>query len=67
MFSRNDTETLRRLASRVREISALPIMREREKLWTDLNDLRGRKPLVLVSPEGAWKEIDRLLELKCAV
>ncbi|MFA6291300.1 MAG: hypothetical protein WC637_05925 [Victivallales bacterium] len=65
MFNKNDTETLRRLASRVREISALPIMREREKLWTDLNDLRGKKPLVLVSPEGSWKEIDRLLELKC--
>jgi len=65
MFSKNDTDTLRRLASRVKEISALPIMREREQLWTDLNDLRSRKPLVLVSPEGAWKEIDRLLELKC--
>ncbi len=65
MFSRNDTEILRRLASRIREISELPIMREREKLWSELNDLRSRKPMVLVSPEGAWKEIDRLLELKC--
>lgn len=66
MFSRNDTEILRKLASRAREISELPIMREREKLWTDLNDLRGTKPMVLVSPEGAWKEIDKLFELKCS-
>lgn len=66
MFNKNDTEILRRLASRVREISELPIMREREKHWTALNDLRSKKPLVLVSPEGAWKEIDKLLKLKCA-
>ena len=66
MFSKNDTETLRCLASQVKEISELPIMDERKKLWTELNDLRSRKPMVLVSPEGAWKEIDKLLELKCA-
>jgi hypothetical protein len=66
MFNKNDTETLRKLASRVKEISELPIMSERKKLWTDLNDLRSRKPMVLVSPEGAWKEIDKLLDLKCA-
>jgi len=65
MFSKSDTEILRKLASRVRKISELPIMREREKHWTDLNDLRSEKPLVLVSPEGAWKEIDKILELKC--
>jgi hypothetical protein len=66
MFSKNDTETLRSLAARVKEISELPLMRERVKDWTALNDLRGTKPMVLVSPEGAWKEIDRLFELKCA-
>lgn len=65
MFSARDRGVLRGLAGRIREISELPIMQERRRRWTDLNDLRGDRPLIWVSPEGAWKEIDRTLVLAC--
>lgn len=65
MFSLHDREILRRLAGRIREISELPIMQERRRQWTALNDLRSERPMILVSPEGSWKEIDQTIELTC--
>ncbi|HCE44435.1 MAG TPA: hypothetical protein DET40_12880 [Lentisphaeria bacterium] len=65
MFSSKDKEVLRKLASRIKGYSALPVMKEREKMWTNLNDLNSHQPLVLVSPEGAWVEINKTLPLEC--
>ncbi|MFZ2656483.1 MAG: hypothetical protein WAX69_16240 [Victivallales bacterium] len=65
MFSAKDKDVLRKLAARIKGYSALPVMKERENLWTRLNDLDSHKPLVLVSPEGAWIEIDRTIRLEC--
>lgn len=66
MIATKDAEILRRLAARVREIAELPVMAQRQREWTALNDLHGGRPPVLVSPEGAWKEIDLILESSCS-
>lgn len=60
----NDRGTLRLLANRLREQAARPVMAERALLWAKLNNLQPCRPLLLVSPEGAWTEIlpDSVLE-----
>ena len=65
MYSRSDRECLRRLAGKVRELAELPETAERRRKWTALNDRTGTEPMVLVSPEGAWREIDETIELHC--
>lgn len=60
-----DLEILRKLASQVKELSELPEMEERKRQWTALNDLNSEKPMILVSPEGAWKEICKHISLSC--
>jgi len=65
MFSSHDREILRQLAGRIREISELPIMQERRGQWTAINDLHSERPMILVSPEGSWNEINPTIELTC--
>ena len=65
MILANDKTILRHLAEEVRAISELPIQSEREKLWRQLNDLKAQRPMVLVSPEGAWAEIAETIPLQC--
>ncbi len=64
-MSNKDKEILRQLAAQVKEISEQPVMAERRRQWTALNDLHSEKPLVLVSPEGSWREINTRLPLEC--
>ena len=45
--SDSDRETLRRLAGRWMELASLPVMAERRRLWTALNDLHAERPMVL--------------------
>jgi len=42
-----DHEVLQRLAGRWMELACLPVMDERRRLWTALNDLRPERPMVL--------------------
>lgn len=56
-ISPKDREILRDLARRVAEIAELPIMAERRSLWQRHNDLERVRPLILVFPEGAWREL----------
>ena len=56
-ISSKERNVLRTLAGRVREISTLPVMAERRRLWYRHNALKGERPLVLSFPEGAWDEI----------
>ena len=56
-LSPNDTVVLRRLASEVAEIAALPIHREKARLWRDLNDLRSQRPMVWIN-EICWHEMN---------
>ena len=64
MISVNDKHILRQLATHVAEIASLPVMALRRKLWVRHNRLEAIRPLVLVFPEGAWRELlpDQVLE-----
>ncbi len=65
IFKQEDKRVLRKLAEKLRAFSGLEMMREREERWTALNDLRCPAPLLLTSPEGAWREIDMAFTLEC--
>jgi len=53
----SDRTRLRELARQVAEIAALPVMAERREMWTRHNALDRVRPMVLVFPEGAWREL----------
>jgi hypothetical protein len=52
-----DTDILRRLASELAEIAALPVHKEKARLWQKLNDLRSQRPMVWIN-EICWHEMD---------
>jgi hypothetical protein len=47
MSQNQDTQILRKLASRWMELACLPVMNERRRLWTALKDLHAERPMVL--------------------
>ena len=61
----SDRKVLRELAKRVREIAALPVMEERRRLWKAHNSLRPARPMVLIFPEGSWRELIPEQSLRC--
>lgn len=65
VFERDEIERLRALGARVAEIAALPIQKEKIKLWTAHNDLKTTEPVVFIDPENGWNELVRAEELKC--
>jgi hypothetical protein len=64
-YPAKDTETLRRLAQQVAEIAARPINGQRAAMWTRFNGLRPERPMVLVFPEGSWRELLPDEQLQC--
>ena len=66
MISSDERRVLRDLAKRVAEIAALPIMGERRRLWMRHNRLERPRPMILVFPEGGWRELlpDEALECR---
>ena len=52
-----DKVVLRRLASEVAEIAALPVHREKARLWEKLNDLHSERPMVWIN-EICWHEMN---------
>jgi hypothetical protein len=56
-LSARDTDVLRRLAAEVAQISALPIHREKARLWQKLNDLESERPMVWIN-EICWHEMN---------
>jgi hypothetical protein len=52
-----DWHYLRELARRVAEIGHLPVMDERREMWKSHNAMRRVRPMLLVFPEGAWREL----------
>ena len=60
-----DRTILREMAKCVAEIAALPIMAERRELWKRHNGLRRARPMVLVFPEGSWRELLPESALRC--
>jgi len=57
VIQKKERTLLRELARKVADIAALPIQQERLQLVKDLNALREPRPVILSSPEGAWKEL----------
>jgi hypothetical protein len=49
----------------VADIAALPIQDERRRRWKLHNSLKSREPMLLVFPEGAWRELLPDSVLKC--
>ena len=58
-----DLRVLRDLAHRIAEAAADPVMDRRREMWRCHHRLERVRPMVLVFPEGAWRELipqDRL-------
>lgn len=56
-LKQNDREILRRLASELAAVAALPVHREKARLWQKLNDLQSERPLVWIN-EICWNEMN---------
>jgi hypothetical protein len=60
-----DRRTLRELARRAAEIGHLPVMAQRREQWKRHNALERVRPMLLVFPEGAWRELLPASMLQC--
>lgn len=62
----SDKDILRQLASEKAEIAAQSIHKEKAKLWTNLNDLESKRPMVWIN-EIPWHEmnVNDELTLRC--
>jgi hypothetical protein len=56
-ITKKDKYIVRELAQQVAEIAALPEQGFRRQLWASHNDLKSKRPMILVFPEGSWEEI----------
>ena len=65
MITPHDRRLLRELAKGVAEIAHLPIMFERRELWKRHNRLDSIRPMILVFPEGSWRELLPASALQC--
>jgi hypothetical protein len=61
----SERHLLRRLARRVAEIAALPIMAQREAEWQRHNRMEPGRPLLLTFPQDAWDELLPQESLSC--
>ncbi|MFW6007488.1 MAG: hypothetical protein ACOC4G_05420 [Bacillota bacterium] len=66
MKSKNDRVILRELAKKVAEIAELPEMDKKRQEWKKHNALNRVRPMMLVFPEGSWRELlpEEVLECK---
>jgi hypothetical protein len=60
-----DRTIVRDLAKQVAETADLPIMAERRDMWRRHNRLERVRPMVLVFPEGSWRELLPQSDLRC--
>ena len=56
-FEPKDRTILRDLAEEVAEAAARPVMAERKAMWKRHNRLQRIRPMILVFPEGSWREL----------
>lgn len=62
ILDQKEVDILRSLAERIAEIAEDPRNRERAELWTNLNDLKSRRPMVWIN-EIPWHEMNYEEEL----
>ncbi|MHB0936065.1 MAG: uroporphyrinogen decarboxylase/cobalamine-independent methonine synthase family protein [Armatimonadota bacterium] len=65
-ISQKDRQTLRELGRKVAEVAADPVQARKAAMWTRHNDLQPERPLVLVFPEGSWREMLPREAMTCA-
>jgi hypothetical protein len=63
--NQKDRKILRELAKRLAEVASLPVMAERRTTWKLHNSLGRVRPMILVFPEGAWRELTPEASLAC--
>ena len=56
---------LRDLAKQIADIAGLPIMEERRRMWKKHNSLQRVRPMILVFPEGSWRELHEEIPKEC--
>jgi len=64
-ISQRDRQRLRDLARRVADVASLPIMAERRAMWKRHNRLDRVRPMILVFPEGSWRELLPQSAMEC--
>lgn len=58
MISTSERTWLRELAQRVADVAALPVQEQRRRLWKRHHALDPDvRPMILVFPEGSWREL----------
>lgn len=65
MIGSRDREIIRSLAVQVQEIASLPVMEQRREMWKRHNRLERVRPMILVFPEGSWRELLPDSSLEC--
>jgi len=65
-FSVRDRTTLSELAQRVAEVAHDPAFKARADMWRKHNGLKRVRPMVLIFPEGAWREMLPASEMSCS-
>jgi hypothetical protein len=60
-----DRQIVRELAKQVVEIAALPVQQQRIARWKKHNSLQSTEPMLLVFPEGSWREVLPDAGLQC--
>ncbi|PJB28881.1 hypothetical protein CO111_00415, partial [Candidatus Desantisbacteria bacterium CG_4_9_14_3_um_filter_50_7] len=56
-ISENDKKIVRDLAKRLAEAATRPEEKKKAEAWRRHNNLERVKPMVLIFPEGAWREV----------
>lgn len=57
MISDKEKKYLRDLAKKQLELANSPLMKEREELWYDHNELKGARPVIAVGEGHYWREM----------
>ena len=64
-ISTGDLAKIHDLAKRIAEIADSPEMVEKRAMWVRHNKLERVRPMVLVFPEGAWRELGPVVAKQC--
>lgn len=66
IISDKDRDVLRKLSQQIRNYADSDVNKERIAAWTALNDLKAYRPVLMISPEGSWREILPTFPRECA-
>ncbi len=64
-FTVHERTVLRECARAIADIAATPRMEQARRHWVEHNSLRRTRPLILVYPEGGWRELLADQDIHC--